>query len=59
MSDHQTVDLFGQWLHPFLERFALVGESEVGAMVAAGTGDAPGDRAVVRDAHDQAAFTAH
>ena len=52
-------DLLGQRLDPLLQRVALVGEGEVGAVVAAGPRDAPGDRAVVGHAHDQPAFAAH
>ena len=59
MADHQAVHFLGQRLDPLLERVALVGEGEVGAMVAAGARDAPGDRAVIRHAHDQPAFAAH
>ena len=39
-----------------LQRVALVGQREVGAVPARRLGDAPGDRAVVRDADDQAAL---
>ena len=59
MADHQAVDLLGQRLDPLLERVALIGEGKFGAMLAAGPRDAPGDRAVVGDAHDQPAFAAH
>ena len=43
----------------FLQRIALIGEGELGALRPAGLGDAPGDRAVVGDPHDQAALAAH
>ena len=59
MADHQAADLLGQRLDALLERVALVGEGKLGAMVAAGARDAPGDRAVVGHAHDQPAFAAH
>ena len=59
MADHQPVDLLGQRLDPLFQRVALVGEGQIGAMVAAGPGDAPGDRAIIGDAHDQPAFAAH
>ncbi len=59
MADDQPVDLLGQRLDPLLERIALIGEGKVRAMRAAGLGDAPGDRAVVGDTHDQAALAAH
>ena len=41
------------------ERLALVGEGELGAMRAQDLGDAPGDRVVVGDAHDEAALALH
>ena len=59
MPDDQAVHLLGQRLDALLERLALVGEGKVGAVVAAGARDAPGDRAVVGHAHDQPAFAAH
>ena len=50
--------LLGERLDPLLERVALVGEGEFGAVRARRLGDAPGDRAVVREPHDQAALSA-
>ena len=44
---------------PPLERLALIGESELGALLAERLGDAPGERAVVGEAHDQAALSLH
>src|SRR3712207_8707033 len=41
------------------ERLALVGEGELGAVLAQNLGDAPGDRVVVRDPHDEAAPALH
>ena len=52
-------DLLGERLDALLQRIALIGEGQFGAMASAGLGDAPGERAVVGDPHDQAAFTAH
>ena len=49
----------GQRLDALPERVALIGERELGALVGAGLGDAPGDRPVVGDAHDQAALAGH
>ena len=43
----------------FFKRVALVGERELGARRARGRGDPPGERAVVGDAHDEAALAAH
>ena len=59
MADHHAADLLRQRLDPLLERIALIGEGEFGALRMAGLGDAPGDRAVVGDPHDQAALAAH
>lgn len=49
----------GQRLDPFAERFALIGERQLRALVGQSLGDAPGDRVVVRDAHHQAALAVH
>ena len=51
--------LGGERLDPLLERIPLVGEGKLGAVRAARFGNTPGDRAVVGDAHDQAALAAH
>ena len=59
VADHDAADLLGQRLDPLLQRVALIGEGELRAVPAAGLGDAPGERAMVRDPHDQAAFAAH
>ena len=59
MADHQPADLLRERLDPLLQRIALIGEGELGAVRVRGLGDAPGDRAVVGDAHDQAALAAH
>jgi hypothetical protein len=59
MPNDKAIHLLGQRLHALLERLALVGEGEVGAMIAAGARNTPGDRAVVGHAHDQPAFAAH
>ena len=59
VADDDAADLLGQRLDPLLQRVALVGEGEFGAVVAAGPRDTPGDRAVVGHAHDQPAFAAH
>ena len=44
---------------PFLQRIALIGERDLGALSRAGLGDTPGDRSIVGDAHDQPAFAGH
>src|SRR5262245_7611442 len=59
VANHEAIHLLGQRLNPLLESVALIGEGEIGALGSAGTGNAPGDRAVVGHAHDQAAFTTH
>ena len=51
--------LIGQRLHPLEQRLALIGEGKLGALAAARLRDAPGDGAVVGDAHDQAALARH
>ena len=59
MADDDAVDLLGQRFHPLLQGVALIGEGEIGAMVAAGPRDAPGNRPVIGDPHDEAALAAH
>ena len=36
-------DLRGEWLDPLLDGVALIGEGDLGALIVAGLGDAPGD----------------
>ena len=57
--DHQPADLLRQRLDALLQRVALIGEGKLGTLRMAGLGDAPGDRPVVGDPHDQAALAAH
>ena len=45
--------------HPLPERFALVGEGELGALAGQRLGDTPGDRTIVGNPHDEAAFAGH
>ena len=52
-------DLGGERLDPLLDGVALIGERDLGALVVAGFGDAPGDRAVVGDAENDAALARH
>ena len=59
MAEHRGADLLRQRLHPLLQRIALIGEADLGALRAAGPGDAPGERPVVGDPQDQAALAAH
>ena len=58
-DDESAADLLGKRLDPPPEGFALVGEGELGAMTMERLGDAPGDRVIVRHAHDQAAPALH
>ena len=52
-------EALGERRDPFAERFALIGESEFGALAGQRFGDAPGDRMIVGDAHHEAALAAH
>jgi hypothetical protein len=56
MADDGGVELAGERLDPLLQRVALIGQGQRGAVLVGRPGDAPGDRAVVRDPHDQAAL---
>ena len=59
MAEHLRADLLRQRLDALLQRIALIGEGDFGALGAAGLGDAPGERPVVGDPQDQAALAAH
>jgi len=59
IADHDAADLLRQRLDALPQRLALIGESDFSAMAAAGLGDAPAERAVVGDPHDQPALAAH
>ena len=48
-----------QRFEPFAEGLALVGEGQLCPRLVQRAGDAPGDRAVIGHAHDQAAFSGH
>ena len=54
MAGDKRAEFGGQRLDALLEGLALIGQRDLGALVGAGLGDAPGDRAVVGDAKDQA-----
>src|SRR4249920_3021672 len=56
MADDGGAEGLGKGLDALLQGVALVGEGEIGALRAGGGGDAPGDRAVVRHPHDEAAL---
>ena len=59
MAGDLRAEFGGQRLDALLEGFALIGQRDLGALIGAGLGDAPGDRPVVGDAQDQAAFSGH
>jgi hypothetical protein len=59
MASDDSTDFLGQGLDPLLQRIALIGKRQLGALRPAGLGDPPGDRAVVGDPHHQATFAAH
>jgi hypothetical protein len=50
MADDMGAQFRRQRLDALLQRIALIGEGEFGAVVVGSLGDAPGDRSVVRDA---------
>ena len=56
VADDLRIEVPGEGLDPLLQSVALIGEGEVGALTVGGLGDAPGDRPVVGDPHDQAAL---
>jgi hypothetical protein len=59
MADDEPVDLLGERLHALFQRVTLIRESKVGTLIVARSGNAPGDRSVVRDTHDQPALATH
>ena len=59
MAQHQAADLGGQRLDPLLQRVALIGQRDLGALGVAGLGNAPGDRTVIGDAEHHASLALH
>ncbi len=59
LFDDLRAELLDHGQHALAERRALVGEGHFGARGVQGLGDTPGDRALVGDAHDQAALAGH
>src|SRR5688500_2939220 len=57
--EHRRAERSGEGLYPPPEMLALVGESEFRALACQGPGDAPGDRMIVGNPHDQAALAGH
>ena len=58
-QDDLGAEFGGQRLDPLLQRVALIGKRDLGALRRARLGDTPGDRTIVGDAHDQPAFAGH
>ena len=58
-QDELRADRLRQRLDALAERVALIGEGELGAVRRKRPGDAPGDRMIVGDAHDQPALALH
>src|SRR5262249_46799327 len=58
VTEPQPANLLRQRFDPFLQRLALISESELGALPVASLCDTPGERAVVGDTQDQAALAA-
>lgn len=52
-------DFGGQRLDTLLERFALIGEGNLGALIGQRLGNAPGNGMLIGDAHDEAALPRH
>src|SRR5262249_56203519 len=57
-ADHHPADLLRQRFNPFLQRLALISEGELGGVPVGRLWDTRGERAVVGDTQDQAAFAA-
>jgi len=57
--DDRAADRIGQRAYALAQRIALIGESQFCALGGAGGGDAPGQRPVIRNAHDQPAPALH
>ncbi len=58
-SRKSRADRLRQRLDALAQRLALIGEGELGALRGERLGNAPGDRVVVGDAHDQPALALH
>ena len=57
---HQLgADFGGQRFNPLLDRVALIGKGQFRPVPGAGLGNAPGNRPVIGNAHDQPAFASH
>src|SRR5262245_8134368 len=58
-QDDRCFKAFGERLDALAKRLALIGERELRAMLMERLGDAPGDRMIVGNAHDEPALAAH
>jgi len=58
-DDEACAEFVGERFDSLLDRLALVGERQFGALCGTRLGDAPGDGTVVGDAHDEPAFARH
>jgi hypothetical protein len=59
MAEHDAAKFLGQRLDALLQRIALIRQADDRALGLAGLGDAPGNRAIVRDTQNDAAFALH
>ena len=59
LDDDIAVEAFRERPHALAQCVALVGEGEPGAVVVQCLGDAPGERAVIGDAHDEPLLPGH
>src|SRR5690606_6313570 len=54
-----AAEFVGERLHTLQHHIALIGDRQFGAVCVQCLGDAPGERFVVREAHDQPALALH
>ena len=59
IAGEEGVQFLGERLDTLLQRIALPGQRDLGALVATGLCDPPGDGAIVGDTHDDAALACH
>ena len=57
--DDLRAERLGERQRAAAEGAVLIGERELGALAGEDAGDAPGDRALVGDAHDEPALASH
>src|SRR5207302_8457592 len=56
LDDEIAVEAFGERLDALAERLALIGKGQPGALAMQRLGDAPGEGAIIGDAHDEPLF---